>query len=582
MSKGMKTGLAVMVAALALGAGIFQLAAIADQTDKPGNDNSGNDKTGMAGPVAEDGIWQADLGNGFYRNPILHADYSDPDVVAVGDDFYMTASSFNAAPGLPILHSTDLVNWRLINYALPEQVPLDNFAVPQHGNGVWAPNIRYHDNRFWIFYPDPDYGIYVTQAEDPAGIWSAPRLILPGKGIIDPTPLWDDDGRAWLLHAWARSRSGINNILSLREMAPDASWVSDQATVVVDGNKLPGYRTLEGPKFYKKNGLYYIYAPAGGVDVGWQSVFRSEKIEGPYQDRIVMDQGNTTINGPHQGAWVSTSTGEDWFVHFQGKKAYGRIVHLQPMSWRNGWPVIGTDPDGDGIGQPVLTYRKPAVAKPATVEGLAVSDDFNGRQLALQWQWNANYRDDWYSLSENPGFLRLYPQAKPRDTGDNLWMTPSLLLQKIPAEQFELRTRIQLPDSPQDLDAGLILFGEDYAWIGIKAREQGEPQIVYVQCHGARTGCDESVLDGAPLTGDELELRLVMQPGAAAIFSYRQYSAHGGDEAQDPGRFRVIGEHFQAIRGRWVGARVGLFAVTDNPENAGFIDVDSFRFNAFE
>ena len=154
---------------------------------------------------------------------MLHADYSDPDVIRVGDRFYMTASSFSNAPGLPLLESPDLVNWTLVGHALPRLVLVAAFDRPQYGKGVWAPCLRWRDGRFWIFYPDPDQGVYVTTAEHFAGPWSAPRLLLAGRGIIDPAPLWDDDGNAYLLHAWAKSRAGINNVLTLRRMDPQAT-----------------------------------------------------------------------------------------------------------------------------------------------------------------------------------------------------------------------------------------------------------------------------------------------------------------------------------------------------------------------
>lgn len=527
-------------------------------------------------------LWISDLQNGEYRNPILHIDYSDPDVVAVNGHYYMTASSFNAAPGLPVLHSTDLVNWELINYALPQQVPLDVFATPQHGNGVWAPNIRYHDGKFWIFYPDPDFGIYVTTAADPAGKWSEPELILAGKGLIDPTPLWDDDGKAWLLHGWAKSRAGFNNVLSLREMSGDASQVSDTYTHVVDGNAIDGYRTLEGPKFYKRNGYYYIFAPAGGVETGWQSVFRSDNIAGPYTPRTVMDQGDTLINGPHQGSWIHTNKNEDWFIHFQSRKAYGRIVHLQPMHWENDWPVIGEDKDGDGTGEPVYRWKKPLTDIPGEVKPQPATDEFND-ELGIQWQWNANWQPDWYSIDKQSGVLTLPAQPKITTTGDNLWSTPSLLLQKLPALTYDVRAEIILQEDGAQAEGGLLLFGEDYAWIGVKPVD-GETHLVYVQCKNARTGCDESVHDYGPVnalfsengTADDnattrtIELRYVMAGDATAIFSYRVTADTAGSGAQSANatRFTVVGEQFKARRGRWVGAKTGLFSVSADADAA--------------
>ena len=283
---------------------LFSLSLFAQQRMKPG--------TGLpAEPPYISRVWVADLGNGMYRNPVLNADYSDPDAIRVGDDFYLVSSSFEDIPGLPILHSRDLVNWTLIGHALLRQPPFEVFAKPQHGNGVWAPAIRYHKGEFYIYYPDPDYGIYLVKARNAAGPWSDPVLVEGGKGLIDPCPLWDDDGH---------------------ELDP----------------------TFEGPKLYKRNGYYYIFAPAGGVTTGWQLVLRSKNIYGPYERKVVMDQGSTAVIGPHQGAWVTTKTGEDWFLHFQDKGPYGRVMHLQPMKWLAGWPVIGAHKDRGGKGEPVL------------------------------------------------------------------------------------------------------------------------------------------------------------------------------------------------------------------------------------
>ena len=293
-------------------------------------------------------VWVADLGNGTYKNPILHADYSDPDAIRVGDDYYLTASSFSDIPGLPILHSKDLVNWTIIGHALKKQPPFEVFDKPQHGGGVWAPAIRFHNDEFYIFYPDPDYGIYMVKTKNPAGEWEKPVLVKAGKGWIDPCPLWDDDGNAYLVSAFAGSRAGFKSVIIVSKMSVDGTKLLDDGVMVFDGHDK--HPTIEGPKFYKRNGYYYIFAPAGGVPTGWELILRSKNIYGPYEEKIVLAQGKSPINGPHQGAWVTTQTGEDWFLHFQDRGAYGRIVHLQPMKWVNDFPVIGVDADGDGTG----------------------------------------------------------------------------------------------------------------------------------------------------------------------------------------------------------------------------------------
>ena len=271
-------------------------------------------------------VWAADNGDGTYKNPILYADYSDPDAIRVGQDYYLTASSFTCLPGLPILHSPDLVNWTLLAHALPAY-PEARFATPQHGQGVWAPALRYHNGLFYLYWGDPDSGVYCTRSKTPAGPWDTPVLVLPGKGIIDPCPLWDDDGQAYMVHAWAASRAGVNSLLTLRTMTADGLHVSTTGRHIFDGRER--HPTIEGPKFYKRNGYCYIFAPAGGVTQGWQTVLRSKDIYGPYESRVVMAQGTTPINGPHQGGWVETPSGQSWFLHFQDAGAYGRILHLQ-------------------------------------------------------------------------------------------------------------------------------------------------------------------------------------------------------------------------------------------------------------
>jgi beta-xylosidase/acetyl esterase/lipase len=489
--------------------------------------------------------WLADLGNGKYQNPILHADYSDPDVIRAGDTFYMTASSFSNVPGLPLLQSKDMVNWELVGHALPRLVPSEAFATPQPGKGVWAPCLRFHDGKFWIFYPDPDSGIYVMTAERFAGPWSAPHLLLAGKGLIDPTPLWDDDGKAYLLHGWAKSRAGFNNVLTLRSMAPDGRKLLDETgKVVINGDKLPGYKTLEGPKFYKANGYYYVFAPAGGVEMGWQSVFRSRRIDGPYEDKIVMEQGATPVNGPHQGAWVRGADGRDWFFHFQDKRAYGRVVHLQPMRWKDGWPIIGEDSAKPGVGQPVLTHAKP-IAGNFGIKAPPASDDFALPQLGLQWQWNSNWEPHWYSLAARPGYLRLQSQA-----------AGPILSQKLPAPAFSVTTRIELHAKADGDRAGLILDGLKPVWLGLR-QEGNALQLVLAS---------DKIEAVVPVPRQPLQLRMTMVDGGVAQFSY----------SLDQRRFIDIGKPFPATMGRWVGTQVGLFSASER-QSGSFADVDYFR-----
>ncbi|MEZ0484210.1 glycoside hydrolase family 43 protein [Fibrella aquatica] len=527
--------------------------------------------TSLPGTGAVSRVWVADLGNGSYKNPVLHADYSDPDVCRAGNDYYLVASSFDAIPGLPILHSNDLVNWTLIGHALKRQLPIAHFEKTQHGNGVWAPAIRYHNNEFYIYYPDPDFGIYLTKATNPAGPWSEPVLVEGGKGLIDPCPLWDDDGQVYLVHGWAGSRAGIKSILTIKKLSPDGQKVLDEGVIVYDGHESDA--TVEGPKFYKRNGYYYIFAPAGGVSTGWQLALRSKDVYGPYERKVVMDQGKTTINGPHQGAWVTTNPGkgkpaEDWFLHFQDKEAYGRVVHLQPLKWVNNWPVIGVDQDGDGKGEPVSTYKKPNVGRTYPVATPPESDEFNSQKLGLQWQWQANPKGVWHTTS-NQGFLRLY-SAKTPDEAKNLWDVPNLLLQKFPAETFVATTKLTFKPNPKLVDekAGLIIMGMNYAGLVLKSRKEGI-SLVHTVCQKAAEGKPENETTITQINAaTAVYLRVEVSEGANCQFSY----------SLDGQLFTKAGAPFQATVGRWIGAKMGIYCTRSTQINdSGYADFDWFR-----
>ncbi len=511
-------------------------------------------------------VWVADQGNGSYKNPVLDADYSDPDAIRVGDDFYMVASSFDAVPGLPILHSKDLVNWTLINHALKRQPPFDHFSKTQHGNGVWAPAIRFYKGEFYIYYPDPDFGIYVTKAKNPAGEWSDPILVEGGKGLIDPCPLWDDNGKLYLVYAYAGSRAGIKSVIAVKQLNPEGTKTLDAGVLVYDGHELDP--TNEGPKFYKRNGYYYIFAPAGGVSTGWQLVLRSKNIYGPYERKVVMDQGKSAVNGPHQGAWVNTQTGEDWFLHFQDKEAYGRVVHLQPMKWIKDWPVIGVDKDGDGLGEPVMSYRKPNVGKIYPIQTPAESDEFNNRTLGLQWQWQANPKATWSFMNVGKGTLRLFSDQIPEEA-KSYWEVPNILMQKFPAEEFTATTKLIFSPNAkiENEKAGLIVMGLSYASLGIKSKKDGN-YLVYSLCKGANKGNSEAETIITKVEAKAIYLRVRITKGAKCKFSY----------STDGQRFEDAGKEFQAEVGQWIGAKMGLFCTRDVKINdSGYADFDWFR-----
>ena len=521
-------------------------------------------------------VWVSDEGNGMYRNPVLHADYSDPDVCAVGEDYFLTASSFNCTPGLPILHSKDLVNWKIVNYALKKVEPVEYYNEPRHGKGVWAPSIRFHEGMYYIYWGDPDFGIFMVKTRDPYGEWDAPVLVKAGKGMIDPCPLWDDDGRVYLAHAWAGSRAKFNSVLTVCELNKEGTAVISDPVLVFDRNDGVNH-TIEGAKFYKRNGFYYLFAPAGGVVSGWQLVMRSKDVYGPYEARIVMAQGKTDINGPHQGGWVDTPAGESWFLHFQDKGAYGRVLHLNPMKWVNDWPVIGVDKDGDGCGDPVSRYRKPKTDKTYPIETPVESDEFDTRKLGLQWEWHANYQDV-FGFTTNMGYVRIYghelsPHFK------NFWEVPNLLMQKFPAEEFTATAKLKVSAKDDGQLSGLIIMGWDYSWIGVEKQEE-KFLLKQAVCKDAEQGNLEQVSTLAVLEPSrkfeaglfpnyerEIYIRVHVDKGAYCRFSY----------SLDGKKFTEAGTLFKARQGKWIGAKVGMFSVTPHGKERGWLDVDWFR-----
>ena len=506
-----------------------------------------------------------------YQNPIIEADYSDPDPVAApdGKTFYITASSFQCTPGLPILKSTDLVNWSIVNYAIDAVPPTEYYTdAPRHGKGVWAPCMRYHDGEYYIYWGDPDFGIYMVKTADPEGTWSEPVLVKAGKGMIDPTPLWDTDGKAYLANAWAASRSGFNSVVTVSEMSPDGTSIISKPRVVFDGNDGINH-TIEGPKLYKRGDYYYILAPAGGVVDGWQLALRSKNIYGPYEKKIVMATGNSGINGPHQGGWISTAAGEDWFINFQDKGAYGRVLHLNPVHWIDGWPVMGVDADGDGCGDPVKRHAKPAGLTPSAGESPTKS----------LFQWHANY-SDFFGFPTPSAMMRLYGH-KVSEQFVNLWEVPNLWLQKFPCESFRATAKVQISAkaAADGVSSGLVIMGWDYAHFGLlKKGDSFELQLI--DCTDAEQGGAEHVRFTAPVEPSriyaagllpnmecDIWLRAEVRPGGICRFYY----------STDGKKFKDTGVSFTARAGKWIGAKIGFYSITPaGVHDRGWMDIIDF------
>lgn len=527
-----------------------------------------------------DQLWFGDTGDGRYINPVLFADYSDPDVICADGRYYMTASSFNALPGLPILVSDDLVNWTLVHYALPHIGEESYRFAPQHARGVWAPAIRRHGGYFYIFYAMPDEGVYCVRAADPLGPWEPPVRLLSAKGLIDPCPFWEEDGSAWVVHAYARSRIGIKSFLGAFPMDAEGTRAIGPDRLIYNG--LLTQPTIEGPKAYRRGGYVYIFAPAGGVENGWQTVLRGRSIQGPFEERVVMRQGRTAVNGPHQGAWIETPFGEHWFLHFQQRGVYGRVVHLQPMRWlADGWPVIGV-PSGDPTcGEPCLAHEKPKSDRPSAPLSLQASDDFRGPELAPQWQFMGEWDASFYALDAKAGVLRLFCGAPPEGGPPTLWRASRMLTQKVVCPAFTATVKLDFSGLRAGEQAGLALIGGQYACLAVRKTRTQEGEraaLCYVLSEGSGETRAETVREERALPDGATAVRLKMEfvptgdGSATAVFS----------AAVNGAPFTPFSPPFIPTRDTWVGAKVGLFALPYAASEAayGYGDFSDYRVSA--
>lgn len=523
-----------------------------------------------------------------YHNPVISMDYSDPDAIRVGPDYYMTASSFNLVPGLPILHSRDLVHWELVNYAL-KAIPFERYDTPQPGCGVWAPAIRYHGGRYWIVFPMPDEGIFVTSTENPEGEWTEPFCIRKAVGWIDPCIFWDDDGKVYLIFAVARSRIGYNNVLQICELDPKTLQVRTEPVKVFEGVQ-HGQTTVEGPKLYKREGWYYILAPAGGVKTGWQLAMRARNIYGSYEPKVVMAQGNTEINGPHQGALVNDPYGRSWFLHFQDVYCLGRIVHLQPVRWQDGWPVIGSANENSVCGEPVTECVGPKEEKrdgKSSMQALLqyspmshYNDLFCRGIPAISWQWNANPKKGWSKVDDQERFfLNAVPVRKDQPIGDYA----NLFLQKWPDEEFACRITANLSRLAEEELFGVISYGTSYFAACMK-RERDDLEIwqatgtqIYGPVYQEQTKEKWQKIHSLPgffhqettnENGRDVCLRyLVKTVGTRQIENLPMPDEEVEISLLDRQGWIRIGV-FRAEPGRWIGSRMGMFCVAPGEEAA--------------
>lgn len=527
---------------------------------------------------AQSKSWTADNGNGTFTNPLFYDEFSDPDLIRVGEDFYLAGTTMHSMPGVVVLHSKDLVNWRFLSYATPrlELGPEFNLEEGQeaYGQGIWAPCIRYHDGKFYLFSNVNRRGLQVFVASNPAGPWEH----RPFKGMIhDLSVLFDDDGRVYAVHGYDE--------VHLVELYPDLSGLIEgtDRVIIPRGNAMG-----EGHHFYKIDGKYYIlsanYAPTGRMQAA-----RADRIDGPYEtvviagketlgtqrgwmvrnvglSRPVPEPGDTfELSEPggnelaampiHQGGIVDLPNGEWWGFSMMDFRSVGRTTTLSPVTWVDGWPYYGLP---QNLGRTPRTWFKPGVA--AQVEPHAPyerSDDFSGKTLKPVWQWNHNPVDAKWSLTEKPGALRLHTLP----ASQLLWAKNTLTQRAI--GPVSIVTAELDASGLQDGDyAGLALVNMPFATLGVVRTSAGLTLRYYDQLKNETI---ERALSGPRVwlraTGDYDE-----------DFAHLSYSTDGKNFSDIGGEIRLPYQlkTFQ-------GTRLGLFAFNTAGREGGHADFLSFQ-----
>jgi beta-xylosidase len=489
------------------------------------------------------GSW-GDQGNGTYINPILNADYSDPDVIRVGEKYYMVCSEFHFM-GMPVLESDDMVNWKIVGRVY-DKIDFHGYSTnEQYGRGSWAPAIRFHNNKFWVYFCTPGDGLFMSTSEKAEGPWDPLVVVKEIPGWEDPCPFWDDDGTAYLGH----SMVGAGPII-IHKMSADGKQLLDEGVTVYTGP------VAEGTKIHKLNSYYYLSIPEGGVERGWQTVLRSKNIFGPYEKKVVLERGSTNINGPHQGSLVDTPEGQWWFYHFQSAGAMGRVVHLQPVMWQDDWPVIGVDIDRNGIGEPVYVWKKPDIKGDFKISAPQTSDDFNTLTLSLQWQWNHNPDNGAWSLSEKSGWLTLKALK-----AENFMKARNTITQKVMGTTGEAVTEMDLNDIAEGQKAGLCsMGGKNNNLIGVQ-KKNGQ-LYVFFEKNGVVS--EEKIIKARKIY---FKVKLDIKNNKNQF----HYSLNNKS-------FESLGEYFTTSFGYWKGTRIGLYSFNEL-NNAGSAPFDWFIYN---
>ena len=490
----------------------------------------------------------SDQGNGRFKNPIIFADFPDPDVIRVGDTYYMVTTTMHHFPGATIVKSKDLVNWEYCAQPLAQLATTDRYNLQNGQNayaaGMWACSMKYHNGKFYLLINGNDTGGWLLTTTDPEGKWEQKSI---SRIYYDPGMLFDN-GKVYVA-------CGIGNI-QMCELDEDFNFIQEKRVISdKDG--------LEGSHVYKIGDYYYIYATYGGWPSG-QAVFRSKNIFGPYEEKMLVEK---TINGKpntvHQGALFDTPSGEWWTIMQEDLGALGRMPNLQPVKWQDGWPIVGNN------GVPYATYTKPAVGASYPRTGMPTNDNFRSYPLGQQWEWNHNPNNGAWSLFERQGWLRL----KTGDKASRLTQARNMLTQRIFAftDRASAGTvRIDVSQLSEGDRAGICIFQDPYAMIAAE-KKNGQYQLVWQEgtLSDGEPSSKRKTLSLGELTDGIIYLRATVSYSTSKTQFY--YSTDN-QTYEKLGNQTSLGFNLSVF----VGARFGLFCYATQDNSEGYADFDWF------
>lgn len=500
------------------------------------------------------GFWErwGDQGDGSYRNPVMPADFSDLDAIRVGNEYFAISSTLHLSPGMAVLKSSDMVNWRMIGHVVPD---LTIFGpeyrwdrMQRFGRGVWAGTLRHHAGKFRLCFGTPDEGLFMSTATNPAGPWTPVHPLLKGPGWNDCTMLWDNDGRAYFLAT--HFADGYKSYIM--PMSADGRSIDRSRALLVNEG-----RGREASKLIKHDGWYYIiFSEHVGGTGRYVVARRARQPMGPWSEIKQLAEPGVAAFEPNQGGIIQAPSGKHYFLTHHGRQSWeGRAASLLPVSWIDGWPIIG-NPNANGIGSMAWSGAKPI--RSSSAPSLVTSDEFAGRVLAQHWEWNHQPRPGSWSLSQRPGWLRLRA-FRPIKPGD-LATTASIPTQRSMRTARNMVTvKLDLSRMTDGQHAGLAHIARNFGAIGV--RQTGTSRsIEYV-------GRDQTAA-GPQLNESMVWLRTSWGPDGRASFAY----------STDGHQFRPFGPHYQMTHAHYRGDRVGPYTYADR-DGPGLVDVDYVRYS---